>query len=110
MMAAELRMSRDTSAEEREAYVDGIIARLGLAKVGRAEGLAWGGLASRGGRWGGPGSGRPRELNSTSGAAAVGAVVKERGRRWAPEAGFLPCWPAPPRPPTRRWVMPRRGG
>ncbi|KAI7845221.1 hypothetical protein COHA_001265 [Chlorella ohadii] len=33
MMAAELRMSRDTSAEEREAYVDGIIARLGLAKA-----------------------------------------------------------------------------
>lgn len=33
MMAAELRMSRDTSAEEREAYVNGIISRLGLAKV-----------------------------------------------------------------------------
>ena len=33
MMAAELRMSRDTSAEEKEAYVDGIISRLGLAKV-----------------------------------------------------------------------------
>lgn len=33
MMAAELRMSRDTSAEEKEGYVDGIIARLGLAKA-----------------------------------------------------------------------------
>ncbi|PSC72649.1 ABC transporter G family member 7 isoform A [Micractinium conductrix] len=33
MMAAELRMSRDTSAEEKEAYVDGIISRLGLAKA-----------------------------------------------------------------------------
>lgn len=37
MMAAELRMSRDTSAGEREAYVNGIISRLGLAKV-RVEG------------------------------------------------------------------------
>lgn len=33
MMAAELRMSRDTSAGEREAYVNGIISRLGLAKA-----------------------------------------------------------------------------
>lgn len=34
MMAAELRMSSDTPAEEKEALVDGVIARLGLAKVG----------------------------------------------------------------------------
>ncbi|EFN58398.1 hypothetical protein CHLNCDRAFT_56833 [Chlorella variabilis] len=33
LMAAELRMSRDTSGEEREAYVDAVIARLGLAKA-----------------------------------------------------------------------------
>lgn len=41
-MAAELRMSRDTSAEEREAYVDGIISRLGLAKVGAGGGVGLG--------------------------------------------------------------------
>lgn len=33
MMAAQLRMSADTPAEAREAYVDGIISRLGLAKA-----------------------------------------------------------------------------
>ncbi len=36
MMAARLRMSADTPADAREAYVDGIISRLGLAKVRRA--------------------------------------------------------------------------
>ncbi len=64
MMAAELRMSRDTSAEERETYVDGIIARLGLAKVGGCGGAFMGWAGQRGGRGGGPGSGGPRELNS----------------------------------------------
>ncbi|KAL4458091.1 hypothetical protein ABPG75_012956 [Micractinium tetrahymenae] len=33
MMAAQLRMAADAPAEEKEAYVDGIIARLGLAKA-----------------------------------------------------------------------------
>ncbi|KAL4432817.1 hypothetical protein ABPG77_008143 [Micractinium sp. CCAP 211/92] len=33
MMAARLRMSADTPADAREAYVDGIISRLGLAKA-----------------------------------------------------------------------------
>lgn len=41
-MAAELRMGRGTSAGEREAYVDGIISRLGLAKVCVGEGLEGG--------------------------------------------------------------------
>jgi len=71
MMAAELRMSKDTSAEEKDAYVDAIIARLGLAKVGRLgafmsvynsveEGVrGWkGGVCGRHHRPPGPGKGR----------------------------------------------------
>jgi ABC-type glutathione transport system ATPase component len=38
-MAAELRMSRDVSAGERQAHVDAIIARLGLGKARRRH--AW---------------------------------------------------------------------
>lgn len=76
MMAAQLRMSADTPAEAREAYVDGIISRLGLAKVRRPaalpNGMARGALPLRVHRNVGLASSRPewRLLRSTRAAAA----------------------------------------
>lgn len=94
-MAAELRMARDVSAGEREAYVDGIIARLGLAKVRDSEGA--GGWAAQ----------------RSAGATARLPLLPEGRLLLPPKAAHgAPARPPRPldRPPTRRWATPRRGG